>query len=132
MNFQGIINDITNQAIVELSRVPFFNRTNEDRLKAIGNIYFIYSNRILKYVGQRQASSIKTRLDQHLFGKSYSVNENNVQNGTVSKWHMVNNELKKGNVITFKTILIEPDSLRTTIELELINHFKPEWNIQGK
>lgn len=132
MNFQETINDITNQAILELDKVPFCNRTNEDRLKAIGNIYFIYSNGILKYIGQRQASSIKTRLDQHLFGKSYSVNENNVQNGTVSKWHLVNKELKRGNVITFKTILIEPDNLRTTIELELINHFMPEWNIQGK
>jgi hypothetical protein len=132
MNFQEIIDNITNQAILKLDKVHFFNRTNEDRLKAIGNIYFIYSNGDLKYIGQRQASGIKTRLDQHLFGKSYSVNEKNVQNGTVSKWHLVNKELIKGNVITFKTILIEPDNLRTTIELELIARFMPEWNIQGK
>lgn len=132
MNFQKTIDDITRQAISELEKAPFFSRTDEDRLKAVRNIYFIYSNGELKYIGQRQASGIKTRLDQHLFGKSYSVNEENVQNGTVSKWHLVHKELKNGKLIAFKTILIEPDSLRTTIELELISHFQPDWNIQGK
>jgi hypothetical protein len=108
------------------------NRTHEDRLNSIGNIYFIFSNSKLKYIGQRQAKGIKTRLDQHLFGKSYSVNENNVQIGTISKWHKIEEELEKGKEITFKTILINPDSLRTTIELELISRLIPEWNIQGK
>ena len=41
-------------------------------------------------------------------------------------------ELNIGKEINFKTILIEPDSLRTTIELELISLLKPDWNIQGK
>lgn len=132
MNFQELINDITDQAIVELDKTRFSNRTKEDRLKAVGNIYFIYSNGVLKYIGQRQANGIKTRLDQHLFGKSFSVNEKGIQSGTISKWHMVNHELEIGNKITFKTILIEPDSLRTTIELELIARYTPEWNIQGK
>ncbi|MGQ1947959.1 hypothetical protein ACT3CD_12760 [Geofilum sp. OHC36d9] len=132
MNFQNEINVITKEVIVEMEKVPFMNRTNEDRLSAIGNIYFLYSNGNLKYIGQRQVIGIKTRLDQHLFGKSYSVNENNVQNGTVSKWNMVSKELEKGNEITFKTVLIKPDNLRTTIELELIARFNPEWNIQGK
>ncbi|MFT4669133.1 MAG: hypothetical protein ACI9M9_000069 [Flavobacteriaceae bacterium] len=132
MNFQNIINDITNQAIAELEKSPVFQRTNEDRLKAVGNIYFLYSNENLKYIGQRQANGIKTRLSQHLFGKSYSEDNNNVQNGTVSKWNKVNEELEKGKKITFRTIHIKPDSLRTTIELELINYFKPKWNIQGK
>ena len=132
MNFQNVVNDITNQAISIVDNSPFFQRTNENRLKAVGNIYFIFSNGNLKYIGQRQAKGLRTRLDQHLFGKSYSVDENNVQNGTGSKWNMVNIELEKGNEITFKTLLIEPDTLRTTIELELIAHFKPKWNIQGK
>lgn len=132
MNFKKEIDEITKQAIVELDKVKFYQRTKEDRLKAIGNIYFLYSNGEMKYIGQRQAKGIKTRLDQHLFGKSFSVNKNNVQNGTISKWNKVNLEIETGNLITFKTILIEPDNLRTTIELELINHFKPEWNIQGK
>ena len=132
MNFKNEIDEITKLAISELDKVKFNQRTNEDRLKAVGNIYFLYSNGEMKYIGQRQAKGIKTRLDQHLFGKSFSVDKNNVQNGTISKWNKVNAEIEIGNKITFKTILIEPDNLRTTIELELINHFKPEWNIQGK
>ena len=132
MNFKKEIDEITKLAILELDKLKVYQRTNEDRLKAIGNIYFIYSNGEMKYIGQRQAKGIKTRLDQHLFGKSFSVDKNNVQNGTISKWNMVSVEIENGNKITFKTILIKPDNLRTTIELELINHFKPEWNIQGK
>ena len=84
------------------------------------------------YIGQRQSNGIKTRLDQHLFGKSYSVDANGKQNGTISKGHLVERELEKGNVIHFKIIHIQPDNLRTTIELELINRLKPEWNIQGR
>lgn len=132
MKFQDQINEITNHVLKEMEKSPFLNRTNEDRLKAKGNIYFIYSNGELKYIGQRQAKNIKTRLDQHLFGKSYSVDENNVQNGTVSKWHMVKSELENDKIITFKAVAVEPDTLRTTIELELISRLKPEWNIQGR
>jgi hypothetical protein len=132
MNFKKEIDEITKLAILELDKLKVNQRTNEDRLKAVGNIYFVYSNGEMKYIGQRQAKSIKTRLDQHLFGKSFSVDKNNVQNGTISKWNKVSTEIENGNKITFKTILIKPDNLRTTIELELINHFKPEWNIQGK
>jgi hypothetical protein len=123
---------MTDKAMISFENSSFYNRTNEDRLKATGNIYFLFSNGILKYIGQRQAVGIKTRLDQHLFGKSYSEDKNGVQNGTVSKWNKVKQELDNSNVITFKTILVEPDSLRTTIELELIARMKPEWNIQGK
>ena len=132
MNFKKEIDGITKLAMLELDKLKVYQRTNEDRLKAIGNIYFIYSNGEMKYIGQRQSKGIKTRLDQHLFGKSFSVDKNNVQNGTISKWNKVSAEIENGNKITFKTILIKPDNLRTTIELELINHFKPEWNIQGK
>ncbi|MDT0691574.1 hypothetical protein RM549_17415 [Salegentibacter sp. F188] len=123
---------MTNQVLKQMEKSPFLNRTNEDRLKAKGNIYFIYSDGELKYIGQRQAKGIKTRLDQHLFGKSYSVNERNIQNGTVSKWHLVKIELENEKEITFKAVTVEPDNLRTTIELELISRLRPEWNIQGK
>lgn len=132
MNFQHQIDEMTNQVLKQMEKSPFLNRTNEDRLKAKGNIYFIYSDGELKYIGQRQAKGIKTRLDQHLFGKSYSVNERNIQNGTVSKWHLVKIELENEKEITFKAVTVEPDNLRTTIELELISRLRPEWNIQGK
>lgn len=126
------IDILINKALLLYESVPIKKRTNEDRLSAIGNIYFIHCNDILVYIGQRKASSIKTRLDQHLFGKSYKVDERNVQCGTISKWDKVSNEIKKGNTITFKSILIQPDSLRTTIEEELIHRLKPDWNIHAK
>ena len=63
MNFKKEIDEITKQAIGELDKVKFYQRTKEDRLKAIGNIYFLYSNGEMKYIGQRQAKGIKTRLD---------------------------------------------------------------------
>ena len=132
LNFQKEIDEITLKSFNEIKKAAMYNRTQTDRLKAIGNIYFIYSNGILKYIGQRQSKGIKTRLDQHLFGKSFSLDEKNVQNGTISKWHKVKEEIDNKNKITFKTILIEPDNLRTTIELELIRKLAPEWNIQGK
>ncbi|PKV64486.1 hypothetical protein ATE90_0876 [Polaribacter sp. Hel1_33_96] len=132
LNFQQQINEMTEKAITEFKNAELKELTNENRLSAIGNIYFLFSNKKLKYIGQRQSKGIKTRLDQHLFGKSYSVDENGKQNGTISKWHLVKQELDDGNEISFKTILIEPDNLRTTIELEMIKKLNPEWNIQGK
>jgi len=132
LNFSEEINQMTKRALVEYENSTLKKRDNKDRLGAIGNIYFIFSDGVLKYIGQRQAKGIRTRLDQHLFGKSYSVDQNNKQNGTISKWDKVKYELNIGKEINFKTILIEPDSLRTTIELELISFLKPDWNIQGK
>lgn len=132
LNFSEEINQMTERALVEYQNSTLKKRDNQDRLSAIGNIYFIFSDGVLKYIGQRQAKGIRTRLDQHLFGKSYSVDQNNKQNGTISKWDKVKYELNIGKEINFKTILIEPDSLRTTIELELISLLKPDWNIQGK
>jgi len=132
LNFSEEINQMTKRALVEYENSTLKKRDNQDRLSAIGNIYFIFSDGVSKYIGQRQAKGIRTRLDQHLFGKSYSVDQNNKQNGTISKWDKVNHELNIGKEINFKTILIEPDSLRTTIELELISLLKPDWNIQGK
>ena len=132
LNFSEEINQMTKRALVEYQNSTLKKRDNQDRLSAIGNIYFIFSDGVLKYIGQRQAKGIRTRLDQHLYGKSYSVDQNNKQNGTISKWDKVKYELNIGKEINFKTILIEPDSFRTTIELELISILKPDWNIQGK
>ena len=119
---------MTKRALEEYQNSPFKKRSKKDRLGAIGNIYFLFSEGVLKYIGQRQAKGIKTRLDQHLFGKSFSVDKNNKQNGTISKWNKLENEIRKGKEISFKTILIEPDSLRTTIESELIAQLKPYFN----
>tara|TARA_B100000795_G_C22482551_1_gene317198 strand:+ start:199 stop:603 length:405 start_codon:yes stop_codon:yes gene_type:complete len=132
LQFQQQINEMTKKAIEEFESAVLKERTDENRLNAIGNIYFLFSNKELKYIGQRQSKGIKTRLNQHLFGKSYSINQEGKQDGTISKWNLVKKELDIGNHIHFKTIHIIPDNLRTTIELEMINKLKPEWNIQGK
>jgi hypothetical protein len=132
LQFQQQINEMTKKAIEEFESAVLKERTDENRLNAIGNIYFLFSNKELKYIGQRQSKGIKTRLNQHLFGKSYSINQEGKQNGTISKWNLIKKELDIGNHIHFKTIHIIPDNLRTTIELEMINKLKPEWNIQGK
>lgn len=132
INFQSEIESLVIKALTMYEQAPLKDRTNKDRLSAVGNIYFIHCNNLLVYIGQRKTSGIKVRLDQHLFGKSYRVNENNVQCGTISKWDKVNIELEKGNTITFKTILVKPESLRTTIEEELIGRLKPNWNVHGK
>ncbi len=89
LNFQKQIDEMTEKAVSEFKKAEFKERTNESRFNAVGNIYFLFSNNELKYIGQRQASGIKTRLDQHLFGKSYSVDERGKQNGTISKWNLV-------------------------------------------
>ena len=132
LDFQEQIDEMTDKAFSEFEKADFKERSHEARSSAFGNIYFLFSNKKLMYIGQRQSRGIRTRLDQHLFGKSYSVDANGKQNGTISKWHLVERELEKGNDIHFKTIHIQPDNLRTTIELELINRLKPEWNIQGR
>lgn len=130
LDFSDEINKMTENSIKEYERAPFKQRTKKDRLSASGNIYFIFSNKVLKYIGQRHSESIKTRLNNHLFGSSYKVDKNGKQIGTVSKWHKVKEELDKGNEITFKTILIKPESLRKAIELELISKLDSKWNIQ--
>lgn len=38
-------------------------------------------------------------------------------------------EIDHGKEISFKVIHVKPETLRTTIELELIEKLKPIWNI---
>ena len=130
INFENYVNEMTKKAIEAFENSIMIDATNENRLLATGNIYFIFSNAVLKYIGQRKSKGIKTRLKQHFEGSSFSVDERGVQNGTVSKWNLVKEELALGNSITFKTIFVKPETLRTTIELELIEVYKPKWNIQ--
>ena len=132
MDFQQDLNRMVKLALKNYENAPMYKRSQENRLKAVGNIYFLFSDYELKYIGQRQLKGIKTRLDQHLYGKSYSVDKNNVQNGTISKWDKVKHEIDHGKEISFKVIHVKPDTLRTTIELELIEKLNPIWNIHGK
>lgn len=63
MNFQKEIGKMADRAMEAYTNATLTSRTNENRLSAVGNIYFIFSGNELKYIGQRQAKGIKTRLD---------------------------------------------------------------------
>lgn len=130
MDYQKQVKEIVNKALTEYEQAIEYEI--EDIEKAEGNVYFLCSNGDLKYIGQREAKGIKERLKNHLLGSGFKTDENNKQTGTGSKWDKVENELNQGKKMTFKTILIKPDSLRTTVELELIKYFSPEWNEHGK
>lgn len=90
-----------------------------------GNIYFIYADDELKYIGQRKIKDIKSRLQNHFTG-------NGEKHGTGSQWKKFSAEKESGSRMTFKTITVAPDSFRTTIEEELIKRLEPDWNSQGK
>ena len=49
---------------------------------------------------------------------------------TGSKLSLVQAEQAKGNELKLKFLKIKPESFRNTLEEELINHFRPIWNIQ--
>ena len=100
-------------------------------LKGTANIYAIFtkasnaSSWEVKYVGQRKAASIRERLSQHLIKK-------NARTG--SKLSKVHEVLSKGEKIGVRVIKVEPDSLRTFVEEEIISAYQDqlnEWNIQG-
>lgn len=125
MNFTTEIDKLVKQVQHELSTMEA-KEANMDNVKVrCGNIYFIYENEVLKYIGQRKIKDIKSRLQNHFTG-------NGEKHGTGSQWKNFEPAFKKGSKMTFKVITITPDSFRTTIEEELINQLKPEWNAQGK
>ncbi len=103
---------------------------DKEKLKN-ANIYCIYSSldKIkwdLKYIGTRKRGNLKTRLSNHLLGKSIAT-------GTKSKFHFIEEELKKKKHISIKVISIKEDSLRMFFEEKLIEYFlnlnnKKLWN----
>ncbi len=99
-------------------------RTFDPDMKIEGNIYFLFSNDDLKYIGQRSSEDINIRLKNHLQGLSAG--------STGSKWDEVQAEIKAGKKITFKTILVKPDSLRKTLKEEFIKKHPTEWNKHQK
>ncbi len=101
------------------------SHTFDPDMEIEGNIYFLFSNDDLKYIGQRSEEDVKSRLKNHLEGVSAG--------STGSKWKEVQAEIKAGKKITFKTILIKPDSLRKTLKEEFIKKYSTtEWNKHKK
>lgn len=90
------------------------------------NIYAIYLNQKLVYIGQTKSSLSTTRLTNHLFYKHEK---------TGSKLKNVKESIKNGNSISISYISVKPESLRHYIEDELIKKYTlldTLWNIQGK
>lgn len=111
---------------------------NQERLLAeIGtgaNIYALWVKRtgsdqwVLMYVGQRTRKMIKARLNQHLFKKPTK---------TQSKIDFVRKEIASGSRIGVTTVLISPDSLRLSVEDEIISNLTKEksnlpWNLKSR
>jgi len=95
--------------------------------KNIGIVYFIYLLDIkeqktsLVYIGKSKGYLFKSRIRNHFYKKHPK---------TGSKLARVQSELAKGNELKLKFLKVTPESFRNTLEEELINHFRPIWNIQ--
>lgn len=85
-----------------------------------GNVYGIYENKELVYIGERQEGKIHERLNQHFVSCSSS---------TSSKLGEVNNALKNNkDSIGYKVLQVIPDYERYSVETFLIKKFRPKWN----
>jgi hypothetical protein len=102
-------------------------QNNENMLpKNNANVYAIYVNQELVYIGQTKSSLSTTRLTNHLFYKHEK---------TGSKLAKVKESIKESKTISISYISVEPESLRHYIEDELIKKYtltNTLWNIQGK
>lgn len=125
MEFTDEINKLVDHVQKQLEQVEALEAIMENVEVRCGNIYFIYQDDELKYIGQRKIKDIKSRLQNHFTG-------NGEIHGTGSQWKKFKAAKDSGSKMTFKTITITPDSFRTTIEEELIKRVRPEWNSQGK
>jgi hypothetical protein len=65
-----------------------------------GNIYGLYVNDELKYIGERQKGNLTNRLNTHFHC---------CPEGTKSKLDKVKEAFSEKNKVSYKTLLIEPD-----------------------
>ena len=101
-------------------------------MNAVGNVYALYVDGELVYIGKSKALLIKQRLNGHLYGSGFVMDDNGKQTGYGSKWHKVSEALDNDQVVTFKCIMITPETMRGAIEEELINLYnKLNWNEQA-
>ena len=110
--------------------LEYFKKTDDiikitkDKLplkKVSGNVYGIYVDDELVYIGERSKGSITTRLNQHFHSCS---------KGTSSKLEKVQAAYKDGKKVAYKTILVEPDFERYSVETYLIKNLACPWNVR--
>lgn len=100
-------------------------KKSDSSLKNIqGNIYGLYVDDELKYIGDRQSDKIASRLNEHLHKCSESTN---------SKLKEVTEAYNSNKKVSYKTLLIEPDYQRYALEVYLIQNIDSlPWNIRDK
>lgn len=129
MVVKNIISEQIEECITYISDIN--NLLSFDTIKNIKNSGFVYCIYIvnekqipkLVYIGKSKGHLFKTRIRNHFVNK----NEH-----TGAKLDLIIEERLNGNEIKIKYITTEPESYRNMLEEELINHFKPIWNIQKK
>lgn len=123
---------VDNEKFFEDAKIYFKNaedaiivQKDNRKLKGVkGNIYGIYVEKEIKYIGERQNGKITMRLNQHFYKCS---------KGTQSKLKEVQKAFDSGAKVSYKTLLIEPDYERYALETYLIQNIKSlEWNIKEK
>ncbi|WP_405378254.1 GIY-YIG nuclease family protein [Nonlabens sp. Asnod3-A02] len=113
----------------DISNTVSTNDTSLTNYKGIGIVYFMYlfdkntRETKLVYIGKSKGYIFKTRIRNHIFKKHPK---------TGSKLANVKAEIVKGNEIKIKFLKVNPESFRNTLEEELINHYRPSWNIQKR
>lgn len=123
------IKDAENFVLSKNNRVTFnHNNLIFEGLKNKGVVYFIFvtdnstKQTKLRYIGKSKGNLFKQRLKNH-FDHAHVM--------TATKQSEVKNELNKGNKVEYSFLTTQPESLRNSIEEELISLFKEKtslWN----
>lgn len=100
-------------------------KKGDQNLKGIkGNVYGLYVDDKLMYIGERQNGKISSRLNMHL---------HKCPKGTNSKLNEVNEAYNSNKKVSYKTLLIEPDYQRYALETFLIQNISSlPWNVRDK
>ena len=87
-----------------------------------GNIYALYVDKKIKYVGERQSGKITCRLNQHL---------SKCSDKTSSKIDKIEIAFENKQEVAYKTLKVVPEYERYSVETYLIQNIKDlEWNIR--
>ena len=89
-----------------------------------GNVYALYVDNELRYIGERQSDKIASRLNNHLHSCPRSTN---------SKLKEIDSAYASNKKVSYKTLLIEPDYQRYALETYLIQNITSlPWNVRDR
>lgn len=100
------------------------DQNNRQVQTAVGNVYALYVDKKIMYIGERQSDKIISRLNEHIFKCSES---------THSKLHKIEEAFFSNKEVGYKTLTVEPEFERYSVEAFLIQNLKDlEWNTRDK